>query len=65
MENPTGKRVKLKIDGEKYVGTVVQARTEAADYDVTMGGLYGQEPDTTRRTVPGRRKTTLTIELEG
>ena len=60
----TNKPVKLKIDGQKYKGTITRVDVDVEEVDVTQSGLFGGPVDTFRRTVPGRRTRTLTIVLD-
>jgi hypothetical protein len=63
-----GDRIKIRTeDGQKWWGRVTEERMQTDPVDVTVGGLFpgGPPPDTYRKTVPGLKSWTLTVEIEG
>ena len=62
----SGSTAKVKVDGEKYRGTVTQVEITVQPVDITLGGSHGgPPPDRYRTSVPGRSRVVVTIELEG
>ena len=63
----SGAVAKVKVDGEKYRGTVTNVRIHTEAVGTTVGGLFpgGPPPDLYRTSVPGRSTVIVTIELEG
>ena len=62
----SGSTAKVKIDGEKYLGSVTRVQIITDPVDITLGGSPGgPPPDHWRESVPGRSRVIVTIELEG